>query len=53
MRPPIRELLDTAPSAELETDVRQVAPTVPGGAALENVLCAKLGSGIMWIFTLW
>jgi len=43
MRAPIAELLDTAPSTNLESEVRLVAATVPGVIALEKCFVRKVG----------
>jgi cation diffusion facilitator family transporter len=43
MRAPIAELLDTAPSTSVESEVRLVAATVPGVIALEKCLVRKVG----------
>lgn len=43
LRPPIRELLDTAPSSNLAEEVRRVSKTVPGVASLEKCFIRKMG----------
>jgi cation diffusion facilitator family transporter len=43
MRAPIAELLDTAPSTEIESEVRRVAAAVPGVAGLEKCFVRKVG----------
>jgi cation diffusion facilitator family transporter len=43
LRAPILELLDTAPSTDLEEEVRQVSNIVPGVAGLEKCFIRKMG----------
>jgi cation diffusion facilitator family transporter len=43
LRAPIAELLDTAPSADIESNVRSVAAAVPGVAGLEKCFVRKVG----------
>jgi cation diffusion facilitator family transporter len=43
LRPPIQELLDTAPSTNLGEEVRRVSKTVPGVAGLEKCFIRKMG----------
>jgi cation diffusion facilitator family transporter len=43
LRAPILELLDTAPSTNLEHEVRRVSKTVPGVAGLEKCVIRKMG----------
>jgi cation diffusion facilitator family transporter len=43
MRAPIAEILDTAPSRDIETAVRTVAAEVPGVAALDKCFVRKVG----------
>jgi len=43
MRAPIAEILDTAPSTEIGSEVRRVAATVPGVVALEKCFVRKVG----------
>jgi cation diffusion facilitator family transporter len=50
LRPPILELLDTAPPTNLEDDLRRVAHAVHGVAGLEKCLIRKWGSSIMSTF---
>jgi cation diffusion facilitator family transporter len=43
LRPPIRELLDTAPPADMKDEVRRASKTVPGVADLEKCFIRKMG----------
>jgi cation diffusion facilitator family transporter len=43
LRLPIRELLDTAPSADMKDEVRRVSKTVSGVADLEKCFIRKMG----------
>jgi divalent metal cation (Fe/Co/Zn/Cd) transporter len=43
LRPPIRALLDTAPSTNLEEEVRWVSRTVPGVEGVEKCFIRKMG----------
>ncbi|HTF61211.1 MAG TPA: cation diffusion facilitator family transporter, partial [Edaphobacter sp.] len=43
LRPPIQELLDTAPPTNLREEVCRVSKTVPGVAGLEKCLIRKMG----------
>jgi divalent metal cation (Fe/Co/Zn/Cd) transporter len=43
LRTPIAELLDTAPSAAIESEIRRLAAAVPGVAGLEKCFVRKVG----------
>jgi divalent metal cation (Fe/Co/Zn/Cd) transporter len=43
LRAPLLELLDTAPSTNLEEEVRRVSKIVPGVAGLEKCFIRKMG----------
>jgi cation diffusion facilitator family transporter len=43
LRPPLRELLDTAPGSDMKDEVRRISMTVPGVASPEKCFIRKMG----------